>query len=184
MDRSQATNLEPIEGETIHEPLVKAFGILLFSLFVLSAGVLLIWAWWTEVFVGNRFATPSQVAFFGAVLLLAGPLGIYLFLLSLFRPGRLILGGDRLQYVVGRRRVVVQIPFHNIAKVELVQEAGKREYIGIELADPKDPDTWCPNAQLFKKWRGLSWHYVISTSSPAMPLGQIHERLRRSARAV
>jgi hypothetical protein len=102
----------------------------------------------------------------------------------LFRRGRLILGADRLQYVVGRRQVVVQIPFHNIAKVELVQGARKEKYIGIDLADLEDPDTWCPNAEFFKKWKVLSWHYQISASSFAMPLDQIFERLRKSAPAV
>jgi hypothetical protein len=185
MDRCQANNLEPIEGETIHEPLARLFGLLLFSILLVPVGLLLLWAgWWTDLFVGNRLAAPSLVALFGAVLLLGGTLGTPLGLLWLLRRGRLLLGTDRLQYVVGRRRVVVQIPFHNIAKVELVQEAGKEKYIGIDLADPKDPDTWCPNAEFFKKWRVSSWHYQISIASLAMPLEQIYERLRKNAPAV
>jgi hypothetical protein len=76
MDRSQANALEPIEGETIHEPLARLFGLLAFSLLLVLVGVLLLWAaWWTEFFVENRFAEPEQVALFGAVLLLGGALG-------------------------------------------------------------------------------------------------------------
>jgi hypothetical protein len=185
MDRSQANGLEPIEGETIHEPLPRLFGLLAFSLLLVLVGVLLLWAaWWTEFFVENRFAEPEQVALFGAVLLLGGALGTPLCLLWLWRRGRLILSTDRLQYVVGRRRVVVQIPFHNIAKVELVGDTGKERFIGIDLANLKDPDTWCPHAKLVKQLRVLSWHYQISTSNQAMPLEQIVERLRKSAPAV
>jgi hypothetical protein len=185
MDRAKANDLEPIEGETFHDSRLGLFGFLFGYILLGVVGLLLLWAaWWTDFFAGNQFVDRIHVAIIGGLLLLAGIILTPYSLLNLLRPGRLIVGTDRLQRVVGSRRVVTQIPFHNIAKVELVEDARKGKYIGINLADPNDPETWNPDAEFYKKWKICSWDYEISTAAQPLPLEQIYERLRKSAPAV
>jgi hypothetical protein len=78
--------------------------------------------------------------------------------------------------------VLAQIPYRNIAKVELVRENGSDKFIGIDLADLNDPETFCPNADISKKY--ADWHYRVTTPTRAMPLERILERLRHALAAA
>lgn len=176
MSAPDAKPLDVVEGEIIGESIVKLLGILLISILCIPAGAGIVWAWWTEAsLLGRRFTIIA--ALFGLAMLGGGLLGIATFFLSLWLWERLVLGKDCFQRATKKGRVVGQIPYRNIAQMEFVSEPGKEKYIGIDLKDLNDPDTFNAGDAASKSSSG--WHYRISAESWSMPLQQIYEHLRQ-----
>jgi hypothetical protein len=171
---TQGTPFSRVEGEYIDLSVMKILGLILFALVALSVGVWIIWAWWAGDVWGSLSFTPGG-AFLGAFFAVTGLLGTPTFIFMLFNGPRLILGKDCLQEATVRGRVLFQIPYRNIARMELFHTKDKK-FIGIDLHDPKDPETLLNYAAWGKKVTG--WHYTIVTAAWQVPLEQIHDRLQ------
>jgi len=119
-------------------------------------------------------------ALLGLFAFILGVAGAPLCLYGVFRRTSLIFGQNCLQQVVGKTRVYSQIPFKNIAKIELVRKgenAGlETDFIGIDLLDVNDPATLCPAFESVK--RTFGWHCKLTHTS-AVPLEKIYDRLQK-----
>jgi hypothetical protein len=164
----------PVEGEIVRDRPLKTLGFCLLTIFVLApAGAGLVWAWWTELSLGDR-----RISWYGAVigagLVLGGILAIPLSVLCFIRRQRLIFGKDCFQNVRGEK-VTIQIPYANIARVEMDEAEFTGKFVGIDLHDPNDSQTLCPGAMITKN--GFGWHYKITDDSWTMPLTQIRSQI-------
>jgi hypothetical protein len=113
-----------------------------------------------------------------AVLGLLGAL--FLSLMFLIRQ-RLILGEACFQHATDKGRIFAQIPYRNIARMELGQEeAGK--FIGIDLRDTQDPDTLSKEAE--KKKQSSGWHFKIDSLSWRIPMDEIYSRIKSRVEAT
>lgn len=174
MNQAQNRDFRPIEGEIIGQSVLKLVGLFVFSLLALPAGIWAVWVWWTGATLLG-YSLNWWGAALGAVFVLIGLFGMPTFLLSIFRRQCLILGEDRLQLATEKGSVFTQIPYRNIARMELIREdTGK--YIGIDLHDTEDADTLNKDAGTTKKWSG--WHYKLGDDSWTMPIEEIHARLK------
>jgi hypothetical protein len=173
MDKEQAKKLEPIEGEEIHDSLLIQLGLLLFAIVLIFGDGFTAWAWWTEAsFLGHVFTAKAGVL--SAVLCSVGIVCVPLFIMAMLAGHRLILGTDCLQEVFGKSRVTAQVPYRNVAKMELIQNPKGESFIGIDLLDPDDAATYC-GAQTNKSHYG--WHYVLKKGALKMPLQQVYDHL-------
>jgi len=166
----------PVEGRVFPESFLLLAGEVLLGTFVLGPlGVLLMLAWWNEWSLADR-----RISLAGALLgaLLAGVGFLSLLLLGkVYRRESLIIGKDYFQVVVGADKVTQQIPYRNIAKLSLMRGHENpnliRGFIGIDLANTKDSETWCPAAETSMKLHG--WHCRIEPGLRPVPLEQLYE---------
>ena len=167
MDRAQAVALQPIEGETVRESLFSMLVLFLGGLLAVPIGAFLTWAWWTEQsLIGFRFT--AWVGIVGSLAVLAGLAFIGLPFMA-FMTGRtsVVIGSDRIQTLVGDTRVTAQVPYSNLASVELTRNNADMKCVGIDLKDLNDANTWCPKAERDKKWAGF--HFPIYLASKELP---------------
>ena len=119
---------------------LAAVGLCLFLL--LAVGLLASRAQASEV-----KSTAVQLIVVGVVGLLFAPFGFF----ALWKS-RVVIGGDRLQVVRGRAKVVVQIPYRNVSKTATRRNFVGFGVLGIDVADRNDPHTFwgflnCGNQQ-------------------------------------
>lgn len=155
------------KGEELQPAIGKLWGMLVLSLLLIPACVVIVFCWWFEVALpGGKVLTPAA----GVIALLGIPLGGFLVLMAaamLVTAKRLIIGDDRVQMVSGGR-VVVNIPFENIAEIYATGEdpAGT---IGLKLRNRHDPATLVPS------WTKES--YEIQLFGYRQPLQSLHAKL-------
>ena len=166
---------EPVEGDIIETSAAKALGALATSVLTIPLGAGLAWIG----FIGELAAGPMgfKLGLLGAFAVPVGFAGVPVSVLALLRRCRLILGEDRLQLVTKQGRVLTQIPYRNIDRVELVLAPPKVKCVGINLKDLGDSETLNAGSEEAKRQTG--WHYRITKSNWLLPLQQIHERLQR-----
>ena len=172
-----------VDGEEIHDSftriLITCIGV--FFLGVPLGGVLLL-GWWGKGFsIDQHHVSHLLHGLYGVVLFLSGWSGLLGFFFSLFRRKHLIISEDCLQIVVGKQKVVEQIPFQNIAQIKLIKNkegwALVKDFIGIALINVEDPETLCPGAKTNLDLYG--WHYRLADDMWRMPLEQIYDRLQK-----
>jgi hypothetical protein len=172
----QDKRFEPVEGDVVETSLLKTLGTLVMFILFIPVGAWAAWAWWTEAsLLGYKF-TPI-VGLGGVLFALLGLVGVPATIALMFRKPRLIVGEDRLQHVTKQGRVLTQIPYRNIERVELTRGPEKEKFIGIDLKDPSDPETLNTDSEKTKRWTG--WHHRITKSGWLLPLEQIHDLLQR-----
>lgn len=170
----QAT-FRPVQGETIGTSAGKLLGGLLIALVFVPLGAWLTWAWWTEAsWLGLQLTSAAGLG--GVAVLLMGLVGVPACILLLFVQGRLVLGDDRLQYVTRQGRVVTQVPYHNIQRMELTGAPDDR-FIGIDLKDLADPETLNVGGESLKSYVG--WHYQITQSGWLVPLEEVYQQFQQ-----
>ncbi len=176
MDAPNDGSFQTVDGRVIRDSvlILITWGVL--ALFVLAPlGSIVTGAWWNGWTFGNR-QISWYGALLGAILAVIGILGGPAILIRIFRRESLIVGKNCLQSVVGGERVTVQIPYANIAKIELVRDQGgahAENFIGVMLADTQDAATLCPAAEA--TMRALGWHHKIPKGFRPMPLEQLYE---------
>jgi hypothetical protein len=174
MIQSEDKTFQTVAGERIDQSSQKIFGLLLLSLLIFPLGDLVVWAWWTEASLLN-IGISWWGACLGAFLALCGLVGVPSFLIALFRKHCIILASNCLQYATDKGHVLVQIPYRNIARMELIEEdAGK--FSGIDQRDAEDKDTLNPKASETKKWS--QWHFRNSDDSWKVSVDEIYSRLK------
>jgi hypothetical protein len=174
MSQARPENLEPVAGEEVEDSILAILKLILFMLVLLPVGGFLVCAWWTELdIVGRRINMAGGIL--GAIGFLSSVVLVPLLALSLFFKNRLIIGADRLQQVHGKGRVSLQIPYANISKIELVNKPGEDPFIGIDLKDVDDPETYCRGFATVKKLEG--WHYRYGNTTAKLPVQQVYDHV-------
>jgi len=176
---------QPVAGEVIGRSVVKTIGSLLLVLLFFLIGIYMIWAWWTETPIdlagGRRVSGLGFAVGIGVVLF--APLMMAYLVYRLFVPDCLILGPDRLQMarkVRGEDVVYLQIPYGNIDNLayESTQDG---KYVGINLKDLQDPDTYAKPNDFLKTKKQSQWHYLVRGGYKAS-LPAIHKKLLEKIR--
>ncbi|HTU17415.1 MAG TPA: DUF6585 family protein [Gemmataceae bacterium] len=171
--------LDPMEEEIIRGFDIKYLGFKLFGfrwqyvlvyLMVFVFGCFAVLAWWSGSLDFNELVLFTLAA---PLLVLAR---VFTAIIRLRRREELILGKDCLRCATTKGQTLIQIPYKNIAVLELVSKPGQEPYIGIDLQDPNDPSTFHAGDESAKNKFG--WHYRI-TDEWSMPVPQIYERLRK-----
>ena len=177
---SPGDTLQPVEGEVIpvsRGSYRKFAGISVASVLV-GFGLIVLY------FTGDRGIASLLVGLFFAVIGLAL---LPVFVMGMFSNKRLVIGRDRIQVVKGEGNVVGQIPYDNVARVELLKEE-QFEAVGIDLQDPNRPDTVWPGGQAGYDFGRKEFGYEISLGHdcelrPPAILEKIAAAMQRSGRA-
>lgn len=171
---------QPVDGRIIRDSLIIMLGTTVACLFVAAPlGSFVAWSWWQKWALGDRWASWYGVLIW-AIFAVLGILGGFASLVCMFRRERLVLGEECLQSVIGGKRVAVQIPYSNIAKIELIRNREgwfAEDFIGIVLADIKDTSTLCPAAEA--NVQSVGWRHKIPKGFRPMPLEQLYELIRK-----
>jgi hypothetical protein len=142
MSRREAALLEPIEGQVIPGSRVMALVSLAVGPIATGLAGMGLVIWWS-----TGVGAPGS-----AVLACAG--GVVLGLVvtawavrELCLPTRLVLGGDAVQIVRGKRRVQLHLPYANVAAVAYEKQDASRS-IRFDLLDADDPRTYLARVPL------------------------------------
>jgi hypothetical protein len=159
----------PVIGEEFRPALGKLWTMLLVFLLMVPGGAFAAFLWWYEVELpGGKVLSVKA----GIVGLLAVPLGIFLSLVMvalLVSAKRLVIGEKSVQ-LLSRQRVVVHIPYPNVAETYAKGEAGAG-VVGLRLRNRADSATLVP-----------SWtqdRYEIQVLTYGKSLDSIHQTLLR-----
>jgi hypothetical protein len=142
MTRDQLADIAPTTGEEFRPSLGKLWAMLFVFAVMVPVGALAAYLWWNQVELPGGIVLTAQS---GVVGLLALPLGILLALVAaalLASAKRLVIGDDCVQ-LMSRGRVVVHIPYQNIAQT-YTSGRGSAGVVGLMLRDRNDPATLVP----------------------------------------
>lgn len=166
MAEGRPERFAPAAGLEFRPALGKLWAMLIVFTLMAPVGALMAYLWWNQVELpGGNVLT----VYAGIVGLLAVPVGLFLALVMaalVFSAKRLVLGDECVQ-LLSRGRVVVHIPYGNVAETYASGEAGAG-VVGLVLHDRNDPETLVP-----------SWtrdRYEIQVLTYGQPL----ERMRRA----
>jgi hypothetical protein len=153
----------PVPGEVIPKSNGMVLGMIAFLLTMLAGGLVVAWAWWTETAlpIYGRISMPG--GFGGLLAASIAAVVIPMAVLYLFSGERLVIAEDRLQVLhkaSGGDEVASQIPYRNIAKIAMGDDEGSK-FIGIDLHDPDDADTFTYGCNFRDEKNGNGWHYRI-----------------------
>lgn len=169
-----------VDGRIIRDSLTIMLGTTLLCLFVAAPlGSFVAWSWWQKWTLGDRWVSWYGVLIW-AIFAVLGILGGLASLVRMLRRESFVLGERCLQSVIGGKKVTVQIPYSNIAKIELIRNREgwlAEDFIGIVLADMKDTATLCPAAEA--NLQSAGWHHKIPKGFRPMPLEQLYELIRK-----
>jgi hypothetical protein len=136
---------------------------LVFQFSGLVAGAVLLVAWLTETplpWPGGDIHVRWWGGILGVLAWIAIPLPM-LAVLAVLKVGEyLIIADDRLQFAQRSGLVSIQIPYANIAKLELVKKNGDR-FLAIDLYDIDDPDTCASGWDLAGHKQSEGWHFTM-----------------------
>ena len=167
MTRDHLEGFAPVPGEEFRPALGKLWAMLVVFALMIPAGALAASCWWFQVELPGGMVLSAKA---GIVGLLAVPLGVLLVLVMaalLASAKRLVLGANCVQ-LLSRERVVVHIPYRNVAETYASGEAGAG-VVGLRLRDRDDPATLVP-----------SWtrdRYEIQVLTYGKPVESIHRAL-------
>jgi hypothetical protein len=179
LDQASDNRFQPVEGEIIDQSAIKLLGVFFFAVLFHVLGDFVVWAWWTEASLLG-FSITWWGGCIGALAAALGLVGVLFLPLMVLIRQRLILGEDYLQHATDKGRILAQIPYRNVARMELSQEeAGK--FIGIDLRDTQDADTLNKEAEKKKQLSG--WHYKIDSLSWRIAMEEIYRRLNSRVQA-
>jgi hypothetical protein len=160
--------------------LAPALIFLVVALIVTPAGVLSVHAWWAgKLFFGIKVAELGALIGLGGIV--AGLVSFASLINTFLQRNYLVIGDDYFQQVQ-YGRVIVQIPFANISRVDHGEHSLLGEFVNFSLIDRNDRQTviadWLPHQgdcdlQIYD----TGWH---------MPLLELHQELaiRLRGRAV
>jgi hypothetical protein len=167
MAAGRVEEFAPVLGEEFRPALGKLWTMLLVFLLMVPGGALAALSWWYQIELPGGKVLSAKAAIVG---LLAMPLGIFLSLVMvalLALAKRLVIGENCVQ-LLARGRVVVHIPYQNVAETYAQGEA-RAGVVGLRLRNRADSATLVP-----------SWtkdRYEIQVLTYGKPLDYIHQAL-------
>jgi hypothetical protein len=168
MTRDRLEAFAPVTGAEFRPALGKLWGMLLVFGLMIPGGAVAAYCWWNEVELPGGVRLTAKA---GIVGLIAIPLAALLTLVMaalLASAKRLVIGANCVQ-LLSRGRVVVHIPYQNVAETYATSEGGAG-VVGLKLSDRDDPATLVP-----------SWtkdRYEIQVLVYGQPLEAIHRTLK------
>jgi hypothetical protein len=178
MGQDSTGNPQVVNGLIVKESrLLPALIFLVITLLVTPAGVLALHAWWAgTLFFGIK------VAGYGALIGLGGIVaGLYSFasLINTFLQRNYLVIGDNCFQQVQYGKVIVQIPFANVSRVDYSEHSLLGEFVSFSIVDRSDRQTiiadWLPQ-------RG-DCEFQIFDAGWQMPLEQLHGELTSRLRS-
>jgi hypothetical protein len=142
MLQNRGEEFTPASGEEFSPARGKLWAMLLVFALMVPVGALAAYAWWHEVELPGGKVLSAKAGIAG---LLAVPLGAFLALVAaalLASAKRLVIGEDVVQ-LLSRGRVVVHIPYQNVAETYATGQGGAG-VVGLTLRDRADPATLVP----------------------------------------
>jgi hypothetical protein len=167
MTRDRVEEFTQASGEEFSPARGKLWAMLVVFALMVPAGGLAALSWWFEIQLPRGKVLSAKA---GSIGLLAMPLGALLALVAvalLASAKRLVIGENCVQ-LLSRGRVVVHIPYQNVAETYATGEAGAG-VVGLKLRDREDPATLVP---LWTKDR-----YEIQVLAYGKPLESVHRVL-------
>ena len=164
MAQDRLEDFPPASGEEFRPARGKLVAMLLVFALMVPVGIAVVYLWWFEVPLAGGKVLSTKA---GIVGLLAIPVGAFLAFVSaalLASAKRLVIGDDCVQ-MLSRGRVVVHIPFANVAETSASGE-GSAGVVGLKLRDRNDPATLVP---FWTKDR-----YEIQVLIYGKPLADVH----------
>lgn len=154
-----------VPGDEYRPSLGKLWLMLVVFALMIPAGAVMAYCWWFQVQLPNGKYLSTKAGICG---LLAIPIMAFLVLVMgvlITQAKRLVIGDDRLQ-LLSRGRVVIEIPYDNIAET-YAQGEGAAGVVGLRLRDRNDPATQLPF------W--VKDRYEIQVLTYGKPLSQLHQ---------
>ena len=154
-------------GVEFRPALGKLWAMLLAFVLTVPVGAFAAYCWWHEVELPGGIVLSAKS---GIVGLLAIPLGLFLSLVvaALLATAKRLVIGDGCVQLLSRERVVVHVPYQNVAKAYASGEEAAG-VVGLKLRDRNDPATLVP-----------SWtkdRYEIQVLIYGKPLDDVHQAL-------
>ena len=167
MTQGRLEELAPVTGNELRPALVKLWAMLLVCALMVPAGALAAYFWWYQIELPGGIVLTNKA---GIVGLIALPVGVLLVLVAaavLASAKRLIIGANCVQ-LVSKGRVVVHIPYRNVAETYARGEGGAG-VVGLRLRDRSDAETRVP--------RWTKDRYEIQILTYGKPLEYVHHTL-------
>jgi hypothetical protein len=142
MSRDRLEEFSPASGVEFRPARGKLWTMLLVCALMVPAGALAAYCWWYGIeLLGGRVLSAKA----GIAGLVAVPLGAFLTLVAaaLLASAKHLVIGEGCVQLLSRGRVVVHIPYHNVAETYARGE-GAAGVVGLRLRDRNDPATLVP----------------------------------------
>ena len=171
MSQESPPNPQVATGLIVKDSPLGVALLFLVALIVTPAGVLAVHAWWAgKLFFGIK------VAGYGALLGVAGIFaGLFSFasLINTFLQRNYLVIGDDCFQQVQYGRVIVQIPFANVARIDYGEHSLLGKHVSFSVVDRYDRRTFVAD---WLRQRGDS-DFQIAEAGWQMPLPQLYEEL-------
>jgi hypothetical protein len=173
MPHNSETKLPVVKGLIVKDSTLAP--VLVFLVIILGAtpaGALAVHAWWAgKLFFGMK------LAWYGALIGLVGVIsGLFSIggLINTFRQKNLLVIGEECFQKLQYGKVIVQIPFANIARLEYGEHSLLGKFIDFKFIDAADPRTICLDS-LSKLDRDCD--FQIADAGWRMPMEALHKEL-------
>jgi hypothetical protein len=165
MSRDRPEEFTPVSGEVLKPALGKLWTMLLVFLLMIPAGALAAIFWWYQIELPGGKVLSAKA---GIVGLIAIPVAFLLILImmALLASAKQLVIGEKCIQLLSRGRVVVHIPYQNVAETYATGGDGAG-VIGLKLRDRDDP------AMLVPFW--TKDRYEIQVLIYGKPLAYIHK---------
>jgi hypothetical protein len=165
MSQDRPEEFTPVSGEVLRPALGKLWTMLLVFLLMIPAGALAAIFWWYQIELPGGKVLSAKA---GIVGLIAMPVAFLLVLvmMALLASAKQLVIGEKCIQLLSRGRVVVHIPYQNVAETYATGGDGAG-VIGLKLRDRDDP------AMLLPFW--TKDRYEIQVLIYGKPLAHIHK---------
>jgi hypothetical protein len=153
----------------------KLVAALVFLVIIFGAtptGALAVHAWWTgQLFFG------MNVVWYGALLgfvgIVVGLYSVASLINTFLQKNYLIIGEDCFQQIQ-YGKVIVQIPFDNISRLEYGEHSILGKSIDFSFRDKDDPRTICAD---WLRHSAMDFDFQIAEAGWQLPMEELHEKL-------
>ena len=172
MPQDSPTSPQIADGLIVKDSSLGAVLIfLVVALIVTPAGVLSVHAWWAgKLFFGIKVAGYGALLGLGGIV--AGLVSFASLINTFLQRNYLVIGDDRFQQVQ-YGRVIVQIPFANVSRVDYGEHSLLGEFVSFSLLGRNDHQTiiadWLPQQG--------DCEFQIFDTGWQMPLQELHQEL-------
>jgi hypothetical protein len=124
-------DFSPVEGHSIKETYLASCAFVVGGVLIAAFGAG--WTYWRW--------TLDRISFWGIIITAAGVFGLIVGSFSVARSRRkLVIGKDRFQLLTKDEKVLIEVPYANIARVAAVHNS-PYHFVAVILEDPEVPAT-------------------------------------------
>ena len=142
MSRDRPEEFTRVSGEVLKPALGKLWTMLLVFLLMIPVGALAAICWWFQVELPGGRVLSAKAGIVGLIVMPVAFLLVLVMMALLASAKQLVIGENCIQ-LLSRGRVVVHLPYQNVAETYASGEAGAG-VVGLKLRDRDDPATLVP----------------------------------------